>query len=121
MNRGIPRTTRRSSRKDHGIPRLTRGPGLTHLKDLPELTELGLGCPTLTDLFANRLPELKQIQQLSLAGSGLTDAGIKALHGLTNLHELDLTGTKVTAAGVAALQQALPKCAIAWDASAELK
>ena len=45
-----------------------RGPGLTHLKDL---TELGLGCPTLTDLFASRLPELKQIQQLSLAGSGL--------------------------------------------------
>ena len=44
-----------------------RGPGLTNLKDLPDLTKLRLGCPTLTDLLANRLGELKS-RRAGIAG-----------------------------------------------------
>ena len=83
------------------------GTGLTHLKVLAELTELGLGCPTLS---RTGYPELKQLQKLSLAGSGLTDVGLQALDGLTNLRKRVLISTKVTSSGVAKLKEALPRC-----------
>jgi serine/threonine protein kinase/Leucine-rich repeat (LRR) protein len=89
-----------------------RGPGLTVLKDLPELREVILACPTLTDLFAEELSELKQVERLSLAGSGLTDEGLKHLRGLPKLRHLDLTATKITAAAAAALQKELPGCSV---------
>jgi serine/threonine protein kinase/Leucine-rich repeat (LRR) protein len=89
-----------------------RGPGLAALKEMPELRELVLACPTLTDVFAEELGILKQLERLSLANSGLTDEGAAHLRGLTNLHELDLTGTKVTSEGAAALQKELPKCKV---------
>jgi Leucine-rich repeat (LRR) protein len=92
-----------------------RGVGLAALSAQPALVELSLGCPTLTDLFANNLAKLKQVKRLSLAGSGLGDAGIQHLEGLTNLEALDLRKTKVTAAGIERLQKALPKCKIEWD------
>jgi len=92
-----------------------RGPGLTLLREQqPELTDLSLGCPALTDLSARNLAELKQVKRLSLAGSGLTDAGIKHLAALTGLEWLDLRGSKATAAGVAELREALPTCQIEW-------
>ena len=94
-----------------------RGTGLTHLKDLPELTELSLACPTLTDVFANRLTELKPLQKLSVASSGLTDESLQTLNALTNLRELDVTSTKLTASGIAKLKEVLPKCKIT-DAAA---
>jgi Leucine-rich repeat (LRR) protein len=92
-----------------------RGPGLTTLKELPELRELILACPTLTDLFAEELGGLRRVERLSLAGSSLTDAGLKHLGGLAQLRDLDLRGTKVTAEGVAALRKALPACDIKAD------
>jgi hypothetical protein len=94
-----------------------RGIGLAHLSGQPELIDLSLNCPTLTDLFAKNLAELKQLKRLSLAGSGLSDAGIKHLAGLPNLESLDLRRTKATAAGVAELHKALPKCKIDWDSA----
>jgi Leucine-rich repeat (LRR) protein len=89
-----------------------RGPGLVHLKHLPRLTDLRLGCPALSFLGVSYAGQLKGLRQLSLAGSGATDASLRDLHGLAALRELDLTGTKVTAEGVAELRQALPTCAI---------
>jgi Leucine-rich repeat (LRR) protein len=93
-----------------------RGVGLANnLKELTELTELRLGCATLTDLAAKQLGELKalkKLERLSLAGSSIGDDTLKQLHGLTGLRELDLTGTKVSAAGVASAKKALPKCRI---------
>jgi Leucine-rich repeat (LRR) protein len=91
-----------------GVP--VRSPQMVHVKELPALTELGLACPTLTDLGVGHLAKLTRLEGLSLAGSQVTDAGLKSLHGLASLKELDLAKTKVTAAGVAALQKALPKC-----------
>ena len=89
-----------------------RGTGLAHLQNQPELIDLSLGHPNLTDLVAKNLAELKQVKRLSLAGSGLTDAAIKHLAGLTNLESLDLRRTKASAAGIAELRHALPNCQI---------
>ena len=87
------------------------------MKELPELTELSLACPTLTDVFANRLTELKPLQKLSLSGSGLTDESLQTLNALTNLRELDVTSTKLTASGIVKLKEALPKCKITSNAA----
>ncbi len=92
-----------------------RGGGLAVLNAQPELIDLSLGCPTLTDLTAKNLAELKQVKRLSLAGSGLTDVGIKHLASLTNLESIDLSRTKVTAAGVSELHLDLPYSRIEWD------
>jgi hypothetical protein len=89
-----------------------RGPGLVHLKNLPRLADLRLGCPELSFVGVSYAGQLKDLQRLSLAGSGATDASLRSLHGLAALRELDLTGTKATAEGVAALRQALPTCAV---------
>jgi serine/threonine protein kinase len=89
-----------------------QGPGLVHLKKLPRLIDLSLGCPTLSFPGVRYVAELKQLERLSLASSGATDVSLKNLHDLVKLRELDLTATKVTAAGVAELQKALPKCNI---------
>ncbi len=88
------------------------GFGVRGLQDLPKLTELRLGCPTLTDLFLPQLGELKQLERLSLANSKVSDDGLKHLSGLSALRELDLSGTPVTAAGAAAFAKALPKCKV---------
>jgi Leucine-rich repeat (LRR) protein len=86
-----------------------------NLTGLSELTELHLGCATLTDLAAGQLAELKALKKLarlSLAGSSVGDEALKRLHELAGLKELDLTNTKVSAAGVAAAKKALPGCRI---------
>jgi hypothetical protein len=89
-----------------------RGPGLKILKEMPELREAIIACPTLTDLFAEDLGNLKQIERLSLAKSSVTDSTLKCLDSLKNMRELDLTATKVTIEGVATLRKALPLCHI---------
>lgn len=94
-----------------------RGTGIAALNAQPELIDLSLGCPTLTDLTAKNLAELKKIKQLSLAGSGMDDNGIKHLTSITNLESLDLRRTKATAMGIAELQLALPNCKITSDFS----
>ena len=95
-----------------------RGPGLTHLHDQPELSDLSLACPTLSDLGVKPLAGLKRLQRLSLAGSAMTDAGLRHLEeGLTNLTALDLRKTKASAQGIERLQKALPNCKIEWDGS----
>jgi hypothetical protein len=88
------------------------GPGLVHLKGLPRLTDLSLGCPNLLFLGVAYVGELKGLERLSLASSGATDASLKSLYGLAKLRVIDLSGTKVTAEGVAALRKALPTCDI---------
>ncbi len=93
-----------------------RGPGLGHLQNQPELIDLSLHCPTITDLLAKNLAELKRLKRLSLVGASLSDAGIRHLEGLTNLTALDLRKTKASAAGIDRLRQALPTCRIEWDA-----
>jgi Leucine-rich repeat (LRR) protein len=107
-----------------GLPKLKRlvldgidihGPGLEILAKQPELTDLSLGCPSITDLLVKKVAELKRLKRLSLVGADLSDVGIRHLEGLTNLTDLDLRQTKVTKDGVSVLQKALPQCRITWN------
>ena len=84
------------------------GGGLRALKDLPQLTELGLGCPDLADLHVQHLSGLTRLRKLSFAGSGVGDECVKFLSGLADLQDLDLTGTRISPAGVAVLQKRCP-------------
>jgi Leucine-rich repeat (LRR) protein len=86
------------------------GIGLADLNRLPALTELRLGCSSLT--YFQQLAELKCLERLSLCGSSITDADLSLLSGLSGLRDLDLTRTQVTATGVAELQKAMPNCRI---------
>jgi Leucine-rich repeat (LRR) protein len=94
------------------------GQGLVHLQELPELKELGLGCPKLTELFVVELTGLKKLETLSLAKSPISDEGARHLAQLKQLKELDLSNTHVTAARVAELKKSLPQCRIITTASA---
>jgi hypothetical protein len=76
------------------------------------LTDLSVGCPSLSFLGVHFLSELKLLERLSLAGSGATDSSLKSLYGLAGLRELDLSGTKVTDDGIADLQKVLPDCKV---------
>jgi serine/threonine protein kinase/Leucine-rich repeat (LRR) protein len=89
-------------------------PTLGFLHEQPELTDLSLNCPTITDFAIKRLAALKQLKHLSLVGTGLTDAGLATLQALSNLETLNVRNTKVTEQGVAVLQQALANCKIEW-------
>jgi Leucine-rich repeat (LRR) protein len=92
-----------------------RGSALTHLTALTELSELHLGCSSLTDLSAAQFGELKalkRLERLSLAGSNIGNVTAKQLHELVWLKELDLSGTKVSNAAVAVVRRALPKCRV---------
>ena len=93
------------------------GQGLIHLQEFPELSELRLGCPKLTELFLMELAGLNKLEKLSLAKGPVSDAGARQLTPLTHLKELDLTETRVTAAGVGELQKSLPGCRILTTAA----
>ncbi len=59
--------------------------GLTHLKDLTDLTDLTLERVKFTDENLVRLKELKSLTSLTLYGTNITDAGLEHVKGLTSL------------------------------------
>src|SRR5207237_1146037 len=66
----------------------------------------------VTDAGLKELKDLKQLTTLGLSHTQVTDAGLKELADLKQLTSLSLGSTKVTADGVADLQKALPGCKI---------
>jgi Leucine rich repeat/Leucine Rich repeat len=76
---------------------------LTHVLCLPELYELSLKGPNVTDSEIARLKELTKLTSLGLDGTQVSDAGIARLTELTKLTSLSLRFTKVTDAGLAHL------------------
>ncbi|PHS05166.1 MAG: hypothetical protein COA78_15590 [Blastopirellula sp.] len=90
---------------------------LSHLHDLPKLTELYLGGSIITDIepefFGPRitndglehLSHLTSLKVLSLARIGIDDQGLEHLTQLPNLEVLYLLGTDVTDAGIPTLSQ----------------
>jgi hypothetical protein len=89
-----------------------KGPGLSHLQQLPLLTDLRLGCPALMEVFLTELTAFKQLERLSLANSSVSDDDSGYLAQLIHLKELDLGDTKVTALQIAHLRTRLPHCRI---------
>jgi hypothetical protein len=86
--------------------------GLEHLKDLPNLPELRLIGPRVTNAGLENVRGLTRLQTLALEETKISDAGLPNLKTLTNLQTLDLSGTNVTEAGVKDLKKALPNCKI---------
>jgi hypothetical protein len=86
---------------------------VARLKGFPELRELRLEAPQISDAALADLGGLSKLEKLEFSRCfKLTDAGLPKLKGLTSLKRLEFGNTKVTEAGVAELKKALPACEI---------
>jgi hypothetical protein len=97
---------------DLGEARLT-DEGLAHLKDLKALKSLTRsGSAVRKNAIEGpglaHLKEMPQLERLYLNYTGLTDKGLAALKPMKSLKVLAVSGTKVTPEGVADLRKALP-------------
>ena len=87
--------------------------GMEHLKNLTNVTNLGLEGTQVTDAGLEHLKGLTNLSfLLGLSGTKITDAGLEHLKGLKKLKYVSLQNTKVSQEGVDKLKKALPKCKI---------
>lgn len=87
--------------------------GLAQLKDMKDLTELGVCSDDITDAGLENLAGLTGLQRLRLGGRGLTEKGLSALKPLTALQALELFDGAFGPTGIAALKQ-LPKLRVLY-------
>lgn len=81
---------------------------IDHLATLPQLYDISLGGPAVTDEWLKRLPP--SIQNLTLVDSKVTNTGLQHLKSLKSLSMLTVKGNKgITPAGTGAIKQAFPK------------
>jgi mono/diheme cytochrome c family protein len=73
---------------------------LALLKDMPNLTELGLGNTAVTDASLAHLKACTNLSRLQLQNTKITDAGLENLKGMQKLVSLNLYGTAVTDKGL---------------------
>ena len=83
--------------------------GLTHLRGLDNLETLILMSTRVSDAGLVHLKGLKNLQELDLAFTNVTDTGLKHLEGLASLRSLDLRYTTATEAVVDRLRRALTR------------
>ncbi|MCE9566473.1 MAG: hypothetical protein K8U57_31000 [Planctomycetes bacterium] len=102
----------RSLRKLDLIGTKVQGPGLVHLKALPELTELWLDGTSVSGEGLRNLAELLVLETLGLDATPIGDDDLVHLKNIKRLKYVRLRGAKVTAAGVKKLAEELPNCAI---------
>jgi len=74
------------------------------LARLPDLEELSLGNPALTDADVGALRGSPKLQALSLMGAPVGDGALEVMKTLPELRLLNIIGTKVTDAGLAHLR-----------------
>jgi len=74
------------------------------LSQLPDLEELSLGNPGVTDANVRALPPLPKLHALGLMGAPIGDTTLAAMKTLPALRELNVIGTKVTDAGLVHLR-----------------
>ena len=97
---------------------MTDDGALVHLRKLPNVTELHLNCPNVTDVGLKSLAGMTDLKTLVLGGmrydhflpsddwtprlvpSQVTDAGLENLTAMSQLRELHLSGTQITDAGL---------------------
>lgn len=78
----------------------------------PQLTQLKLKSPKITDAGLVHLKTLAGLQSLTLENTAITDTGLMHLKALTHLEMLNLKGTSVTDAGIKDFQMAVPKARV---------
>ena len=74
------------------------------LAQLPDLEELNLGNPAVTDADVRALQGLPKLQSLGLMGAPISDEALEVMKTLPALRILNISGTKVTDAGLVHLQ-----------------
>lgn len=88
---------------------------LTPVKELVNLTNLGIWSTKITDDELVHLKPLTKLTNMSLWDTAITDSGLKHLEGISSLQKLELRKSQVTPAGFARLQSVLPNCKITFD------
>ncbi len=81
----------------------------TILKRMPDVVQLQMANPDVTDETLNSVRGLKQLRVLDIARTGVSDAGLPNLAELKSLQKLHLAGTKITDAGLQAVLDQLPE------------
>ena len=90
---------------------------LTHVRELPNLKELGLRNCQITDAGLANLEPLHKLNYLILDGTKITDAGLARVRNLNGLRYLSLINTRVSDAGLENLKGlGKPRT---WSGSAE--
>jgi hypothetical protein len=77
---------------------------LPRIRDLPQLRQLFLMVPGVTDAGLVNVEGLNGLEILGLNNSKVTDLGMKHLKGLSSLGSLYLDGTRISDAGLAELE-----------------
>ena len=78
--------------------------GLSELKTLKRLTELGLSYTPITDEGIKNLKSIRTLQELDLSGTKITDSGLRELKNLPKLTALNLSYTEITNKGLKELK-----------------
>ncbi|KAI9346752.1 hypothetical protein DFJ73DRAFT_464725 [Zopfochytrium polystomum] len=92
--------------------------GLSHLKDLKNLTELYLDRTLITDAIFSHIKDLRHLEVLSLAETGVTDAFLRKMGTgdiCKSLKRLNLARTVVSDEGIAGLPAMEQLAAITLD------
>ena len=74
------------------------------LSQLPDLEELSLGNPALTEADVRSIQGLPKLRDLGLMGAPVGDEVLAVMKTLPSLRNLNIIGTKITDAGLAHLQ-----------------
>ena len=84
---------------------------MEHLKGLNELRRLSLDDTGVTDAGLSSLKSLPKLEDLGLSHcKGITDAGLLILAEFESLKELSMFSTGATEEGLRKLRLALPEC-----------
>jgi hypothetical protein len=95
--------------------------GIAQLRELPNLTSLGLECVVLSDECLRSIGQLRTLEELEITQTRTTffrydepatDAGFAHLERLTRLRRLTLHGIQISDAAIAALRQKTPNCVV---------
>ena len=73
---------------------------LTLVAGLPDVTQLGIQNPKMTDAGMALVAKLTKLTVLNVSSSAVGDRGVEAITALTHLQQLGLKGTKITNAAI---------------------
>ena len=91
-----------------------------HLSRLPDLEIVNISHASISDAGLESLASLPSSVNLGIMFCPITDDGLTHLEHFSSSQEMWLIGTNVTNAGAARLAEALPDCAIMYDADGEI-
>lgn len=85
----------------NGVPNQVaiKGPGLSHLAELPDLWRFEFYSSGMTGEAFRHLGTLRQLTDLKLAGDAITDDDLRFLASLTNLESFEIAAPRIDGSG----------------------